>query len=297
MFWNEENSLQSQWGLYGQRFSAAGVPQWGAGGLPLLPLDTDFKGPPRSVPWKDGALVFDYDEPTGQFGKDRALALRVDAAGSQPWGAPLVVSSVASTKARLPVAIDGAGVAKVIWEDDRNGTPDVYGQSVRPDGTLGAGLTWTNLGSALAGTHGAPQLAGDGLLCAGLPVTLSLSGALENSSVALIVGFSAVNLPFKGGVLVPAANLLCGPADLAGRHARASAPWPTAAGFSVFVEWIVDAAGLKLRGQQRSRRPPTSVASGVTPRSPLLAANPCGAPASAIRTGSRVRCRTVRRAA
>ena len=249
VFWNEENSLQSQWGLYGQRFSAAGVPQWGAGGLPLLPLDTDFKAPPRSVPWKDGALVFTYDEPTGQFGKDRALALRVDAAGSQPWGAPLVVSAVASTKSRLPVAIDCAGVAKVIWEDDRNGTPDVYGQSVRPDGTLGAGLTWTDLGSALAGTHGAPQLAGSGLLCADLTVTLALSGALENSAAALVVGFSVLDLPFKGGTLVPAVDLLIPglPTSPAG-ELTLSAAWPSGVppGLTLwFQEWIADGAGPK----------------------------------------------------
>jgi hypothetical protein len=249
VFWNEENSLQSQWGLYGQRFNAAGVVQWGAGGLPLMALDTDFKGPPRSVPWKSDALVFTYDEPTAQFGKDRALALRVDAAGNQPWGAPLVISSVPSTKSRLPVAIDCAGVSKVIWEDDRNGTPDVYGQSVRPDGTLGAGLTWTDLGSALAGTHGAPQLAGDGLLCPGLTVTLSLSGAIENSAAALFVGFGIANLPFKGGTLVPAANLLIAglPTGPSGTLVL-SAPWPTGvpSGFAVtFQEWIVDAAGPK----------------------------------------------------
>jgi hypothetical protein len=249
VFWNEENSLQSQWGLYGQRFNAAGTAQWGAGGQPLMALDADFKSPPRSVPWKNDALVFLYDEPTAQFGKDRALALRVTAAGTQPWGAPLVISSVASTKSRLPVAIDGAGVSKVIWEDDRNGTPDLYGQSVRPDGTLGAGLTWTDLGQALAGTYGAPQLAGIGLLSAGLPVTLSLGNALENSSVALIIGFSTVNLPFKGGVAVPAANLLIAglPTSPTGTLALSS-PWPTGlpSGFSVyFQEWIVDAAGPK----------------------------------------------------
>lgn len=134
VFWNEENTLQSQWGLYGQKISGAGARAWGDGGIEYLPVSTAFKSFPRSVPYGGGAMVFLTDEPAGT---DRLIALRVDAAGNQLWHpAPLVVSSSSSSKARYPVTI-GKGTAKVVWEDDPGGNVDVHGQDVNADGTLG----------------------------------------------------------------------------------------------------------------------------------------------------------------
>jgi hypothetical protein len=249
VFWNERNSTQSQWGLYGQRLDAAGAPQWGAGGLPLLAVDGVFKGPPRSLPWAGGAMVFVYDEPTGQFGKNRALGFRVDAAGNSLWGAgPKVLSSVLSSKSRLPVTLDCLGTAKVVWEDDRNGTPDLYAQAVRADGTLGGSPDpWTDLGGALGGTAGLPQLQGSSLLCGGDTVTLTLDDALPDSTTTLVIGLAALNAPFKGGTLVPdpllyVFGLPTGPAG----QLVLSAPWPVGLPgglVSYYQHWIVDAAG------------------------------------------------------
>jgi hypothetical protein len=67
---------------------------------------------------------------------------RVDAAGNWLWGTePLGVATLLSGKARLPVAGAPDGTALLVWEDDRGGTVDVYGQNVRPDGSLGGDLT------------------------------------------------------------------------------------------------------------------------------------------------------------
>jgi len=246
VFWNERNSNQSQWGIYGQRLTAAGALQWGAGGLALIPVNTVYKGPPRALPYAGGAGVFCAEEPTGLFGKDRVLGLRVDAAGTKLWaGGMTVAASTLSTKSRLPVAIDCAGNARLVWEDDRNGTPDLYAQSLRPDGTLGAGFSaWTDLGSSLAGTHGAPLLVGSGLPCSGGSVTLALTNARENSSAWLLIGFSLANVPFKGGVLVPTPDLVIAslPTGLAGALTLLAA-WPAAvpAGLAVyFQDWILD---------------------------------------------------------
>ena len=249
VFWNERNSLQTQWGIYGQRLSAAGAPQWGAGGLAIAGVTSVFKGPPRTVKYADGASVFWEDEPTGQFGKDRALGARVNAAGGLPWGpSPVVLASTLSTKSRLPVAIDAAGVTKLVWEDDRNGTPDVYGQSVRPDGSLGAWLsTWADVGNALAGLHGLPLLVGSGLPYKGGSVKLTMSNARENSNAALIFDTVAAYVPFKGGIIVPAPGFVIPlPTGPAGAFSLSSA-WPAGvpAGTSIlFQVWIVDAAGV-----------------------------------------------------
>jgi hypothetical protein len=248
VFWNERNAVQSQWGIYGQRFDAIGNRNWGNQGLAFVPLSTVFKDAPRSVPIGNGAMVFVRDEPTGQFGKDRVLGLRVDAAGTKLWGSnPVVVSSVLSSKSRLPVAIGCEGAARMVWEDDRNGTIDVYGQCVLPAGTLGAPPSaWTDLGFALAGTHGAPTLVGSGPPCSGGLITLSLGNALENTVTFLVVGFSAITVPFKGGTLVPNPDfLLLLPTGPAGAVPfGVTLPPGVPAGVSLwFQHWVIDAAG------------------------------------------------------
>lgn len=62
---------------------------------------------------------------------------------------------------------------------------------------------WTDLGFALAGTHGAPMLSGQGSLAAGTNAGLFLDNAIENSIAALIIGATPLNAPFLGGTLVP----------------------------------------------------------------------------------------------
>lgn len=62
---------------------------------------------------------------------------------------------------------------------------------------------WTDLGFALAGTHGDPVLTGDGTLGPLSPCSVSLDNALENTTTWLIVGLAELNVPFKGGILVP----------------------------------------------------------------------------------------------
>ena len=39
-------------------------------------------------------------------------------------------------------------------------------------------------------------------------MTLTLAGALENSTTNLVVGFSQLGAPFKGGTLVPNPDIL-----------------------------------------------------------------------------------------
>lgn len=106
---------------------------------------------------------------------------------------------------------------------------------------------WDNLGSALAGTYGLPQLVGTGWLTAGTTLTLTATSLLENQSAAIIAGFSAINAPFKGGVLVPAVDLLLtglptGPLG----QVLLTATWPAGipSGFHIYLQlWLADPAG------------------------------------------------------
>jgi hypothetical protein len=141
VFWDERNTNQSAWGISGQRFDAAGSRLWGASGRSFLPTSSLYLYHLRALPAAGGALLFWIDEPGG-FGNARVRGFRVDTAGNWLWGAePLGVSTLLSGKSRLPAAVAPDGTALLVWEDDRAGTVDVYGQNVRADGTLGGDLT------------------------------------------------------------------------------------------------------------------------------------------------------------
>jgi hypothetical protein len=144
---------------------------------------------------------------------------------------------------------DFCDILNGVSEDcDGNGVPDECDPDLNenniPDACEG---TWANLGHALAGSAGDPQLAGTGTLIATQAITLTLTNALPSSSATLIVGLSALNAPFKGGVIVPHPDVLIfglptGPAGTL----PLTAHWPGGLphSFTIYFQyWIVDAAG------------------------------------------------------
>ncbi len=108
---------------------------------------------------------------------------------------------------------------------------------------------WTDLGFALAGTAGLPSLTGTGALAGGDPMSLDLTQARPLASVALFIGFTQLGAPFKGGTLVPAADiLLTGLPTNAGGALSLPTTWPVGlpSGLALyFQEWIVDPVGPK----------------------------------------------------
>jgi hypothetical protein len=106
---------------------------------------------------------------------------------------------------------------------------------------------WEDLGQGLAGTNGVPVLGGSGSLQAGAPLTLALTSALENSTTALVIGLVQIDVPFKGGVMVPRPDLiLFGLSTSASGSHELPALWPagTPSGFTVFFQhWVTDPVG------------------------------------------------------
>ncbi|MFT7465426.1 MAG: hypothetical protein ACI9EF_003793 [Pseudohongiellaceae bacterium] len=106
---------------------------------------------------------------------------------------------------------------------------------------------FTDLGAGLSGMPGTPLLVGRGTMIAPAPVALNLSGALESSVAALVIGLAELGVPFKGGTMVPQVDVLfIGlPLDSAGELV-VSAPWPAGlpSGFSSWYQfWVTDPAG------------------------------------------------------
>jgi len=108
------------------------------------------------------------------------------------------------------------------------------------------GDPWTDLGQSLAGTTGAPLLAGSGSLAGGTQTMLSLSNARPGAPAVLVAGLSALAAPFKGGVMVPALDVLVNGTTSGTGAITLSATWPPAlpGGIQLWIQWwISDPAG------------------------------------------------------
>jgi hypothetical protein len=146
------------------------------------------------------------------------------------------------------------------WTDGPNNTiyfgdGSTQGGQLPPSGILGdmdpttSVGSWTDLGNALAGSHGLPVLTGAGDLLPGTPVTLTLSNALENTTTYLVISPLTLHAAFKGGLLVPSPAspgffviLLTGP----GGTLPLSSTWPVGlpSAFSLYFQHcIIDPAG------------------------------------------------------
>ncbi len=129
--------------------------------------------------------------------------------------------------------------------------------TTEPDCTL-LGGTWlgddtiflgTNLGFAMTGSAGTPRLCSTGTLQPDTSVALRLDRALPFTTTALIIGLSSLEIPFKGGVLVPAPFIIVAGLPVDGSGALAiMANWPAGfpPGFELYFQhWTTDAAGPK----------------------------------------------------
>lgn len=104
---------------------------------------------------------------------------------------------------------------------------------------------WMDLGKSIPGTAGEPRLEGEGDVKAGNTIVLRTENAKPAAPATLIVGFTQVDAPFKGGTLVPAADLMIGMAtnDAGIIELPVTLPADFPAGMTLYLQtWIVDEA-------------------------------------------------------
>ncbi|MCB9897010.1 MAG: hypothetical protein H6825_03285 [Planctomycetes bacterium] len=185
---------------------------------------------------ENGTLLWSarWDDPTPGRGKGLLLddRLLVETGVSQVGG--VLLTDVFAVTEGYVLSRDGRWV---VFEgrlaDGRSGAFLVYASA------------WEDLGHGLAGTGGKiPQLVGQGDLAGGSETTLLLSDALPNSSTNLVIGITQLGVPFKGGTMVPDADLLVLGIPLDAQGAlTVSFPFPggTPAGVPLWWQsWTVD---------------------------------------------------------
>ncbi len=101
---------------------------------------------------------------------------------------------------------------------------------------------WFDLGFALPGSSGSPALDASGPLTGGSVLAIDLEQAHPLAHAYLVVGFSTLYAPYKGGVLVPAFDLLVQvPTDALGEiHLQSHWPNGAPAGVPIVMQFWID---------------------------------------------------------
>jgi hypothetical protein len=136
VFWNEMDGDQNNRGIYGQKISAAGDRIWTDNGKSIIEISSTNVYPFSASQTESDMLVF-YEEYINVVdGKIKAMCL--DTEGEFVWeNEKIDLCSVASPKVHSVAGNLYFNQWISAWEDDRNGTKDIYGQNIQLDGTLG----------------------------------------------------------------------------------------------------------------------------------------------------------------
>jgi len=134
-FWYESNSNQNQFGVYGQKFSAAGALLWGTNGIAFSPLSGNQPSAFNIATYDSNAFCY-YQETAGGANY-LTKAFRVGRSGGFIWsGNILTPGSNLSPKLRLNAVINSTGMSILSWTEQR-GDNSIYAQNIKLDGSFG----------------------------------------------------------------------------------------------------------------------------------------------------------------
>jgi hypothetical protein len=138
VYWNEMDPDQNLRGIYGQKFSATGERLWTDNGKTFIDISSQNVYPLAARNTATDMVVFYEDYFDAMSGKIKAM--RIDTDGGYVWEPTMIdMCTVQSSKVHTEVGDlhDDQWIA--VWEDDRSGTSDIYGQNIHTDGSLGSG--------------------------------------------------------------------------------------------------------------------------------------------------------------
>jgi predicted lipoprotein with Yx(FWY)xxD motif len=150
----------SGYDIYAQRVNGSGAVLWTGDGVALC-MAVDYQYDPHiTSDGAGGAVVAWVDYRTGFYSD--IYAQKVNASGIVQWeGGGVLLCTATDYQSNSQIASDGAGGAIVVWQDDRNGSPDIYAQRVNGSGAI----QWVADGASICAATGDqlhPQIASDG---------------------------------------------------------------------------------------------------------------------------------------
>ena len=157
VLWNEVNGDQNQWGIYGQKVSAAGDLKWGANGKAIIPVTTHAVLPQMGLQHGDDIILVYEDYFNGV--ETSLKAFRLDAEGDFVWeNESVFICSVQSSKVHLDVSEWHQNQWVMSWEDDRSGGVDIYAQNLLPTGEIGPAAAEGTLNGTITLINGTADL-------------------------------------------------------------------------------------------------------------------------------------------
>ena len=141
VFWVETNGGQSQYGVYGQKFSTQGNRLWTDSGHEFIGLGGDQISFVRSTPAGESLFI-------GYFESQSTLntavnTFKIDPDGNMLWNPQALSSATLGGKDDLLMVVNTENRAFLAWDDSRNDNGDIYAQNINPDGSLGNQLPST----------------------------------------------------------------------------------------------------------------------------------------------------------
>ncbi len=137
LVWKQSNSLQSQFAIYGQRFSPSGARLWTDNAKEFIPYSSNSFINQICYTFDTNTVVA-FNE--GIFGSINNLqkAFVTGRSGVIGWGGTIKnISSILSEKSKTVAAMNSQGMTKIVWSDGRNGSSDIYAQNINANGQLG----------------------------------------------------------------------------------------------------------------------------------------------------------------
>jgi hypothetical protein len=156
--WADSRDGMGESDVYAQRIDAMGTVQWTSDGVEVCNY-LYFQGSPVITTDGNGGAIIAWED--GRAGAQDIYAQRLNAAGEPQWAEHGIPVCNASQNQISPYIVsDGADGAIVVWEDLRDGTPDIYAQRINASGEM----LWTANGvpvSAAPNEQNAPVAISD----------------------------------------------------------------------------------------------------------------------------------------
>jgi hypothetical protein len=136
VYWNEMDGDQNNRGIYGQKISAAGERLWTDNGKIFIEISSTNVYPiaARNTS-EDMILIYESSSDAINSG---IKAMRINTEGAFIWEEEMIdMCTVQSEKVHSIANTFLNDQLIAVWEDNRNGAKDIYGQNIKLDGSLG----------------------------------------------------------------------------------------------------------------------------------------------------------------